>query len=158
MPTANTLPSRKKSNRLPSPISLALPHTIIESYMCDVPVCNTRAHQPTTCVPNMQLARATIHRIVYRVSICCATVTEKMEQGSKQTFLLYCYVLHCDYSFSSSLPSYAGRRCCTSLHDHLPFTTLAIASTISSRLARTCFVLSRSRSVNVPAVLPSSDS
>lgn len=50
---------------------------------------------------------------------------------------------------SASWPSNLGRRAATSDHCSLPLTRLTMAATISSRLARTCSVESRSRRVNV---------
>jgi len=48
----------------------------------------------------------------------------------------------------SSFPSKAGNLPATLSHPSFPFTIIPIACTISSKLARTCLVLSRSRSVN----------
>jgi len=52
---------------------------------------------------------------------------------------------------SSSLPSKAGSLACTSAQVHLPWTIFSTASRISSDLARTCLVVSRSRRVKVPS-------
>jgi hypothetical protein len=53
------------------------------------------------------------------------------------------------YSSSTSWPSNFGRRAATSAHCSFPWTRLVMALTMSSRLARTCSVESRSRRVNV---------
>jgi hypothetical protein len=64
-----------------------------------------------------------------------------------QTCMLIQYVFH--MLQSTSWPSNLGSRAATSDHVSLPFTRLEIAFVISSKLALTCSVESRSRNVKV---------
>lgn len=120
------------------------------SSMCDMPakshVLHVRPSQPFSRAPPMptRLAmcvnRASCALFFGRQS-CRVTLTRKEASQRHHHSTPFAY------SFSSSLLSNAGSRFCTSLHDSLPLTILLIASRIWSKLARTCFVESRSRSV-----------